>query len=77
MMEIASNPAFQGSHEFKFSAMAKTIAFPMDPWFHLGDPRLIVGLLFLNLSLVVQLVARRQDGVPRREPVVRPEGARG
>ena len=45
LMEIATNPAFQGSHEFKVAAMAKTIAFPIDPWFQLGDPRLVLGLL--------------------------------
>lgn len=45
MLEIASNPAFSGSHEFKVAAMAKTIAFPIDPWFQLGDPRLVLGLL--------------------------------
>lgn len=40
LFEISSNPEFQGSHEFKVAAMAKTIAFPLDPWFHFGDPRL-------------------------------------
>ena len=64
MMEISGNPAFQGRHEFKFSAMAKTVAFPIDPWFHLGDPRFILGLLFVNLGLLLQLVARRRDGRP-------------
>ena len=46
LMEIASNPAFAGSHEFKVAAMAKTIAFPIDPWMQLGDPRLVLALLF-------------------------------
>ena len=45
LFEIASNPAFAGSHEFKVAAMAKTIAFPIDPWFQLGDPRLVFALL--------------------------------
>ncbi len=45
MLEIASNPAFAGAHEFKVAAMRKTIAFPIDPWFHLGDPRIVLGLL--------------------------------
>jgi len=45
MLEIATNPAFAGSHDFKVAAMRKTIAFPVDPWFHLGDPRLVLGLL--------------------------------
>jgi hypothetical protein len=46
VLAISSNPAFQGSHEFKIAAMAKTIAFPIDPWMQLGDPRLVLALLF-------------------------------
>ena len=30
-----------GIHEFKTAAMEKTIAYPLDPWFQLGDPRLV------------------------------------
>ena len=45
MLEIATNPAFAGSHEFKVAAMRKTIAFPIDPWLQLGDPRLVLALL--------------------------------
>ena len=45
LLEIATNPAFAGSHRFKVAAMAKTIAFPIDPWFQLGDPRLLLALL--------------------------------
>ena len=45
MLEIATNPAFAGSHEFKVAAMRKTIAFPIDPWIQLGDPRLVLALL--------------------------------
>jgi hypothetical protein len=45
MLEISSNPAFAGSHEFKVAAMRKTIAFPIDPWFQLGDPRVVLALL--------------------------------
>ncbi|MAE97167.1 MAG: hypothetical protein CL910_21160 [Deltaproteobacteria bacterium] len=45
MLEISSDPAFAGSHEFKVAAMRKTIAFPIDPWMQLGDPRLVLALL--------------------------------
>ena len=48
MLEIATNPAFASSHEFKIAAMRKTIAFPIDPWSQLGDPRLVLAL-FLAL----------------------------
>ena len=59
MLEIASNPAFSGAHDFKIAAMAKTIAFPIDPWFHLGDPRLLLALLLgLAGSLTSWLASR-------------------
>ncbi len=45
VLEISTNPAFAGSHEFKIAAMRKTIAFPIDPWMQLGDPRFVLALL--------------------------------
>ena len=45
LLEIASNPAFAPAHKFKVASMQKTIAFPIDPWFQLGDPRLVLGLV--------------------------------
>ncbi len=50
MLEISSNPAFAGSHEFKVAAMEKTIAFPIDPWLQLGDPRLVLALLLVAVG---------------------------
>jgi hypothetical protein len=44
-------------HAFKMAAMEKTIAYPLDPWFQLGDPRLIVALAFAVIGLGVQAVA--------------------
>ncbi len=57
MMNITTNPAFSGSHEFKAAAMRKTIAFPLDPWFQLGDPRLVLALL---LGLVCLALSWRE-----------------
>lgn len=54
MLEIATNPDFFGSHEFKIAAMAKTIAFPIDPWLQLGDPRLLLALV---LGLIGSLLS--------------------
>ena len=51
MLEISSNPAFSGSHDFKIAAMEKTIAFPLDPWFQLGDPRLVLALILAVIGL--------------------------
>ena len=45
LLEIGTNPAFEGRHEFKVASMAKTIAFPVDPFNYLGDPRLVLALL--------------------------------
>ena len=60
MLEISTNPAFSGSHEFKVAAMEKTIAFPLDPWFQLGDPRLVLALLLSVVGLALSwLLARR------------------
>lgn len=44
LLEIGTNPEFQGRHEFKVASMEKTIAFPVDPWGQLGDPRLVMAL---------------------------------
>ena len=46
MMDMVVNPAFDPAHKFKVAALSKTIAFPIDPWFHFGDPRLVLALLF-------------------------------
>ena len=69
MLEVATNPAFSGPHEFKVAAMNKTLAFPVDPWFHLGDPRLVLGLLALVVGLLVhgfeghrRATRRRREG---------------
>ena len=64
MLEIASNPAFSGSHEFKVAAMRKTIAFPIDPWLQLGDPRVVLALLFglIGCALSWREAARRPAG---------------
>jgi hypothetical protein len=57
LLDIGTNPAFQGRHEFKVAAMAKTIAFPIDPFNYLGDPRLILGLLFAFIGCAVSWFA--------------------
>ena len=42
-------------HAFKVAAVEKTIAFPLDPWFQLGDPRILLALIFVILGLLLQL----------------------
>ncbi len=60
LMELALNPAFEGPHEFKIAAMVKTVAFPIDPWFQLGDPRLVLALIFLVVILFLQMMKIRK-----------------
>ncbi len=64
MLEITFNPAFAGSHEFKIAAMRKTIAFPIDPWLQLGDPRLVLALLLglIGCALSWREATRRAAG---------------
>ncbi|MEM8768301.1 MAG: hypothetical protein AAGE43_12700 [Pseudomonadota bacterium] len=52
LLEIAGTPKFQGPHEFKIAAMARTIAFPADPWGYAGDPRLLLALVLLIVGLL-------------------------
>lgn len=42
-------------HRFKFAALEKHTAVPLDPWFQLGDPRLVLGLLFLTIGLALDV----------------------
>ena len=54
LMEVASSGAADASiHDFKIAAMEKTIAFPIDPWFQLGDPRLVLAALFGIVALAL------------------------
>jgi hypothetical protein len=47
-------------HRYKIAALEKTIAFPLDPWFQLGDPRLVLALVFavIGLGLDVRRLSR-------------------
>jgi len=49
LMDIVSNPAFAGKHEFKAAALDKTIAYPLENTLYLSDPRLLLALLLLSV----------------------------
>ena len=57
IMEMIEEMATSGSeiHSFKVAAVEKTIAFPLDPWFHAGDPRLLLLMVFTLLGLTAPL----------------------
>ncbi len=44
-------------HAFKIAAMEKTIAYPLDPWYQLGDPRFVLALILVIVGLSVQTVS--------------------
>jgi hypothetical protein len=59
MLEIATDPAFRDAHQYKVAAMAKTIAFPIDAYFNLGEPRLLLGLFAFSLAAALHLLVGR------------------
>ncbi len=56
---IRDEMAGSNIHDFKIAAMEKTIAYPLDPWFQLGDPRFVFALVFAVIGLAVQAFSRR------------------
>jgi hypothetical protein len=59
VVELALTALDGDIHRYKIAAMEKTIAFPLDPWFQLGDPRLVLALVFAIVGLVGQLRSAR------------------
>lgn len=63
-MDFATDPRMPPAHIFKVAAMEKAIAFPVDPWFHFGDLRivlaLILGLIGSTLSWVIAIRRSRR-----------------
>lgn len=51
--EILAHPNLGASHDFKIAALNKTIAYPIETSFYLGDPRLILGLLLLAITALL------------------------
>jgi len=60
MLEIVTNPAFQGRHDFKTAALTKTIAYPLENVIYLSDPRLLLGLILFALVSLLDLVLFRR-----------------
>ena len=63
-MEIISNPVTLDRHEFKLAALEKTIAYPIETSLYLGDPRFLVGLILLSLTLLTEKLMRGKTGAP-------------
>ena len=58
-MEVVSNPKMLGKHEFKVAALDKTIAYPVETFLYLSDPRMLLAFILIILGLVLQLRIRR------------------
>jgi hypothetical protein len=56
MMEIVTNPAFMGSHEFKLAALEKTIAYPIEMNLYYSDLRLMLGLILLAVTALLDIL---------------------
>ena len=53
-MEILIHPEFHQKHKFKFAALEKSIAYPVDPWLQVGGLPLTVGLTIALIALRVE-----------------------
>jgi hypothetical protein len=61
LMDIVTNPAFAGRHEFKLAAMDKTIAFPVETQLYLSDLRVLLLVVLLALVAMTDLVLYRRE----------------
>ena len=61
LLEISMNPIFRERHPFKIAAMQKTIAFPIEAPFNLGDPRFVLALLLLVIAALGHLLILRSS----------------
>ena len=52
-MEIITHPDMVDRHEFKIAALDKTIAYPIEMQLYLSDPRLLLGLILLIVTLML------------------------
>lgn len=60
-MEIVSNPAIVDMHDFKFAALDKTIAYPVETTLYLGDLRLLLGLVLLSITALLDIALFRRS----------------
>jgi len=58
-LEVVTHPDMNSKHKYKIAALEKTIAFPVETQLYLGDPRLLLGFIFLILGLLLRPITRR------------------
>lgn len=59
MMEISTNPAFSGRHDFKIASIEKTIAYPIEDGLLLTDLRVLLFFGLLSVAGVLNALIRR------------------
>jgi len=59
MMEIVADADQGDAHRFKVASLEKTIAFPIEPVFHLSDLRLLLGLFLLAVTALADSLLLR------------------
>ena len=60
LMELATDPAFRGFHDYKLAALANTLAFPVTPGGVLIGPRLWVALVLALFAALLHLAVGRR-----------------
>ena len=55
-MELITHPSFHEKHAYKFAALKKSIASPIDPWFQLGGVPVVVGLVFALVAAIIHII---------------------
>ena len=58
-LEIVTHPDMYSKHKYKIAALEKTIAFPVENQLYLGDPRLLLGFIFLIIGLLFRPITRQ------------------
>ncbi|MFT6753823.1 MAG: hypothetical protein ACI9VI_001855 [Candidatus Azotimanducaceae bacterium] len=61
IIAIATNPAFDERHDYKMAALTKTIAFPVEPEFNLGDFRIVFGLILFSITSLLDMFFYRRS----------------
>jgi hypothetical protein len=58
-LEIVTHPDMYSKHKYKIAALEKTIAFPVENQFYLGDPRLLLSFILLIIGLLLRPVTKQ------------------
>ena len=60
LIELTSNPAFNERHDYKLAALTKTIAYPVEVRLYFSDPRFLLLLILMVLTLGLDAIIYRR-----------------